>query len=384
MMRGIRATLARLDIRFDGTFSERSLAEDGSLEQTLTYLREHGYLDEREGALFFKTDRGGEVDKDRVVRKSNGDWTYFATDLAYHRDKLQRGYDRLVDLWGADHHGYVARMRAGLEALGLRKEAFEVILTQMVRLVRDGTEYKMSKRAGNFVTVDDLLDEIDTAAQHPGAGRDAVRYFFLSRSSDAPVDFDVALAARQSVDNPVFYAQMSHARMCSILERVRTSEDMAPAREAGVLSVPGGWDAKLAEKLTLPEERDILAVCNGYPELVMEAAHTRSPHRLVFFVQELAQAFASYFTRMQKVHGEPVLPQKGWRETHPDWVTAWDWDKTRARLMWLVAVRQVYANALGLLGIEAPERMVRTVQGETGAGEIGQGETVTETESDDA
>jgi arginyl-tRNA synthetase len=161
------------------------------------------------------------------------------------------------------------------------------------------------------------------------------------------------------VENPVFYAQMSHARMCSILRRVSDSPEMAPAREAGVLFVPDAYDPALGAKLTLPEERDILALCDAFPGLVREAAEARGPHRVVFYVLELAQAFASYFTRMQKVYNAPILPQKSFREAHADWVAQWDWETTRARLLWVTAVRQVYANALGLLGIEAPAEMSR-------------------------
>lgn len=359
MMANVRGTLTSLDVRFDVFFSERSLTTEAKLTRTLDTLRERGFLEEKDGALFFKTSAAGEEDKDRVIRKSNGDLTYFAADIAYHQDKLLRGFTHLIDVWGADHHGYVPRMRAGLEALGLPKSAFEVLLMQMVTLLKDGKPVKFSKRAGNFVTIDEVLEEIDTATGHAGSGRDAVRFLFLLRSHDSPIEFDLDVAKKQSVENPVFYAQMSHARMCSILDRVRTSDEMSEPRARGVLNIPSGFDAKLAEKLTLPEERDILALCDAFPELVREAAVARAPHRIVFFVQELAQAFASYFTRMQKVHNEPVLPQKSFRDAHPDWVSAWDWEKSRARLMWLQCVRQVYANALALVGVEAPLRMQR-------------------------
>ncbi|MBI5515268.1 MAG: arginine--tRNA ligase [Deltaproteobacteria bacterium] len=355
---GIRRTLDRLGIHFARFFSERSLG-DGRLEATLDALASGGHLEARDGALFF---RGGDTDKDRVLRKSSGDLTYFASDLAYHRDKLARGHTRLVDVWGADHHGYIPRMRAGLEALGLPGEAFEVLLLQMVKLLKDGKEVRMGKRLGNFITVDEVLDEVDEATGHPGAGRDALRFLILARSHESPVEFDLAVASAQSVENPVFYAQMTHARMCSILHRAEHSEELLPAREAGVLYVPDAPDPVLVEKLTLPEERAILAACDAFPELVREAAEARAPHRVAFWALEFAQGFASYFTRMQRVHDAPILPQKGVREADPGWVRAWDWETTRARLLWLRAVRQVYANALALLGVEAPTRMTRSAE----------------------
>jgi arginyl-tRNA synthetase len=229
----------------------------------------------------------------------------------------------------------------------------------MVKLLKDGKEVRMGKRLGNFITVDEVLDEVDEATGHPGAGRDALRFLILARSHDSPVEFDLAVASAQSVENPVFYAQMTHARMCSILHRAETAEELLPAREAGALDVPHGPEGVLVEKLTLPEERAILAACDAFPELVRDAAEARAPHRVAFWALEFAQAFASYFTRMQRVHDAPILPQKGYRDAHPDWVRTWDWPTTRARLLWLRAVRQVYANALALLGVEAPTRMTR-------------------------
>jgi arginyl-tRNA synthetase len=362
MMAQIEGTLDALGVRFDRFVSERAMTEAGQLDAAVAALESGGFLEARDGALFFKSAGKGDDDKDRVLRKSadkGGDWTYFATDIAYHADKMARGYAHLIDVWGADHHGYVPRVRAALEALGLPKEGFEVLLLQLVKLIKDGKEVKFSKRAGNFITIDEVLEEIDAATGHVGAGRDALRFLILSRSHDSPVELDIDVAKKQSVENPVFYAQMSHARMCSILRRVSDSPEMAPAREAGVLFVPDAYDPALGAKLTLPEERDILALCDAFPGLVREAAEARGPHRVVFYVLELAQAFASYFTRMQKVYNAPILPQKSFREAHADWVAQWDWETTRARLLWVTAVRQVYANALGLLGIEAPAEMSR-------------------------
>ncbi|MBL8600760.1 MAG: arginine--tRNA ligase [Myxococcales bacterium] len=362
IMEGVRETLGKLGVSFDRFVSERALTEEeGKLELAMARLEAAGLIESRDGALFFKSKGKGD-DKDRVLKKSaehGGDWTYFATDIAYHVDKHTRGFTHLIDVWGADHHGYVPRVRGALESLGYPKGAFEVLLLQLVKLIKDGQEVKFSKRAGNFVTIEDVLEEIDEATGVPGAGRDALRLLMLIRSHDSSLELDIDVAKKQSNDNPVFYAQMTHARMCSIARRVEESAEMAEARARGVLSVPARFDAALAARLTLPEELDILALCDSFPGLVVEAAASRAPHRVAFFVLELAQAFASYFTRMQKVHNEPILPQKSYRDAHPDWVATWDWEKTRARLLWLSAVRQVYANALALLGISAPERMHR-------------------------
>jgi arginyl-tRNA synthetase len=370
MMAHIRATLARCGVLFDQYISETSFVESGAVQALIDEWKARGLVVEREGALFFKVSETSEADKDRVLRKSTGDFTYFATDIAYHRDKLARGFDHLIDVWGADHHGYIPRMRAALEALGLPKSAFEVLLMQMVSLVKDGQPYRMSKSAGTFITIDEILDEIDAGAGHEGAGRDALRYFLLSRSSDSPMEIDIGLAKKQSVDNPVFYAQYSHARMHQILERALTAPEFEDARARGLLTVPACFDAKLAARLALSEEKELLAMCDLFPQVVREAAEHRAPHRVLFFVQEVAQAFASYYTRLQKVHNDAVLPQKSFRESGPDWLERWDWEKTCARLMWVAAIKQVYANALTLVGIEAPERMGRLAAvDEAGAGD---------------
>lgn len=367
MMARIKATLARLGVHFDHFFSEQSLLDDGRVPRLVADWLERGLAKREAGAVFFKVSEAStEEDKDRVLQKSSGEYTYFATDIAYHADKLARGFTHLIDVLGADHHGYVPRMRAALEALGLPKSAFEVLLMQMVSLVKDGKPYRMSKTSGTFVTIDEILDEIDEATQHPGAGRDALRYFLLMRSSDSPMEIDIDLAKKQSLDNPVFYAQMSHARMAQILERARSAPEFEVARARGLLAVPGDFDAKLATRLVLREEKELLSLCDLFPQVVRDAAEYRAPHRVLFFVQEMAQAFASYYTQLQKVHDDAVLPQKSFRESGPDWVERWDWEKTRARLMWLAAIKQVYANALGLLGVEAPERMTRLTPSQSG------------------
>lgn len=366
MLGRIQATLAKLDVRFDRFFSEQSLLEAKTVQKLVSDWTASGKAVEKDGAVYFltgeekqeKTADGKDFERDKVLRKSSGDYTYFAADIAYHRDKLARGFTHLIDVWGADHHGQVAPMRAALEALALPKEAFEALLMQMVSLLKNGEQAKMSKTMGTFVTIDEFLGEVDRAAGSPNAGRDALRYFLLLRSSDSPMEIDIELAKKQSNDNPVFYAQMTHARICTVLERARTAPEFAAAREKGLLSVPERFDYETASRLSLPEERDLLAHCEALPALVREAAEQRAPHRVAFWVKEFAEAFASYFTRMQKVHNDAILPQKSARDVE-GWVETWDWQKTRARLLWLVGVRQAYANALALLGIDAPKRMER-------------------------
>ena len=215
---GIKRTLAGLGVRHDAWFSEESVHRWGRVSAALIELSRRGYLEEREGALFFKSESEGD-DKDRVVRKSDGLYTYFASDIAYHADKVERGYDRLIDVLGADHHGYQARVRGALKALGAPADRLEVLLYQLVNLLRDGKPYKMGKRLGNLITIEEVVDEIDEAARRKGAGADALRYFYLSRRSDTTIDLDLEVAKKTSLDNPVFYLQYGYARACSMLAR---------------------------------------------------------------------------------------------------------------------------------------------------------------------
>src|SRR6185295_16696926 len=225
-------------------------------------------------------------DKDRVVVKSDGLPTYLLADIAYHRKKLARGFDDLVDIWGADHHGHIARMKAALKAFDQDPAVLSVILIQTVSLLRDGQEVKMGKRAGEFVTLDDVVEEV---------GRDATRFFYLMRRHDTPLDFDLELAKRQSMDNPVYYAQYSHAR-CRAIQR-RAAELEAP---------PVPYDDQLGSLLTLPEEIGILKRLVDFPDFVADAAAAREPHRLTTFLMDLAGEFQSYYTRLQKVHGDTI------------------------------------------------------------------------------
>ncbi|APR77499.1 Arginyl-tRNA synthetase [Minicystis rosea] len=352
---GIKRTLASIGVVHDVWISEESLHRWGRVAAALGELKQRGYLEEREGALFFKSETEGD-DKDRVVKKRDGAFTYFASDIAYHADKIGRGFDRLIDVWGADHHGYVARVRAAITALGLPENRFEVLLYQLVFLLRNGEPVKMGKRLGNIVTIEEILDEIDGAAGRTGAGADALRYFYLSRRSDTTVDFDIEIAKKASLDNPAIYLQYGYARASSILRRAKDVFHVEPPRPTA---------AALAA-LVHPDELAVTARLGRFPAVVREAAALREPHRIVFYLQELSQEFQSYFTRHKD---DPILP--GAKVTaHEGWETSWDWDKTRARLAWVLAIRTAYGAALGLLGITALDRMERIEA--RGAGEAGE------------
>jgi arginyl-tRNA synthetase len=345
---GIRPSLAHLGVYFDGWFSEESLYAWGAVPAVMQRLEEGGYLLRKEGALFFKAPEGALEDKDRVVQKSDGSWAYFASDIAYFADKIGRGYDRLINVLGADHHGYVARVRNALTALGLGEERFEALLYQLVFITKAGQVVKMGKRAGNIVTVDEVMDEIDEEAGRVGAGSDALRFFFLSRSANSNIEFDIDLAKKKSLDNPVFYVQYGHARLCAIL------------RNAAELGLRPGAGADLTT-LTVPEELAIAQSLGEFPGLVLEAARLREPHRVVFYLQDLAREFQSYYTRLGE--SDPILPPRSVRAT-PGWEATWNLDKTRARLAWIEAIRVTYAGALALLGVSAPERMDRAREDE--------------------
>ncbi len=350
-VQGIRHTLESLNIWFDVWYSEESLHRWKRVDAVLAKLRDEGLIAEVEGgALAFKVDEGAgdEQAKDRIVRKSDGKtYTYFASDIAYHADKAGRGFDRLINVLGADHHGYVPRLRAALQAVGFDTGKFEVILYQLVSLLRDGQPYKMGKRLGNLITVDEVLEEIDGAAGRVGAGADALRYYYLSRRTETPLELDIEIAKKQSLDNPVFYLQYGHARLCAILRRAESVFGLRPPRPSPAL----------LDKLVHPDELAILLLLGSYPALVQEASRERAPHKIVFFLQDLSQQFQSYFTRL-KVEHDAILPQI-WLTSQEGWQEQWDRDKSLARLMWVDGIRRVYKAALDLLGIHAPERMER-------------------------
>ncbi|NOT08152.1 MAG: arginine--tRNA ligase, partial [Gemmatimonadales bacterium] len=301
-------------VRFEVHSSEQALYDTARVAAMLAELAQKELTYEREGALWLRSEAHGD-DKDRVLRKSDGSFTYLVPDIAYHRDKHERGFDRAIDVWGADHHGYIPRMRAALRALGYPNDFFEVALVQLVKVIKEGEEVRMSKRTGDFVTLRDLLDWV---------GIDAARYFFLMRKGETPFIFDVDLARQQTDENPVFYVQMAHARMTGIF------------RVAGVAPGDVGRDAQL-DALPAPEDRDLLKELTRFPEVVEGAARAREPHRITGYLEELARS-AHHWYHHCRVLGEA-------KETE------------RARLVLARGARIVLANGLRLLGLSAPDRM---------------------------
>lgn len=306
--------LAAFGVRFDVITSEQGIYDHGDVERTLTELDQRGLTFEKDGALWFRTSEFGD-DQDRVLRKQDGSYTYFLPDIAYHVEKFARGFDRLIDVWGADHHGYIPRVRAALRALGHQDAQFHVALVQLVKVVRAGEEVKMSKRAGTFITLRDLLDEV---------GPDAARYFFLMRKGETPLIFDVELARRQTDENPVFYVQMAHARLSGIF---RTAA-LDPATVTGALEL---------EHLPAVQDMDLLKKLAAFPETVARAAADAEPHRICVYLEELATVVHGWYHHTRTV-GEPA-------------------DIERNRLLLARAARIVLANGLSLLGLSAPDRM---------------------------
>lgn len=313
---GQEEVLRNYGVIFDRWFSERSLREAGKPDELVKRLLESGKAYEQEGAVWMRTTEYGD-DKDRVLVKSDGEKTYFAVDACYHMDKYDRGFDILIDVLGQDHHGYLARMKAMVECLGHSKDSLEILFTQIVRLFKDGEEFRMSKRKGNFVLMEDLLDQVSV---------DAARYFFLMRGLDAHMDFDLDLANLKSSDNPVFYVQYAHARIASILRQ---------AAEAG-RPLPRAGEADLG-LLKDDSEIDLMRKLADFPEEIIGAADAREAHRLTRYVNELATLFHSFYTRCRVVTEDAPL--------------------TQARLVLCDATRTVIHNALSLMGVSAPERM---------------------------
>ncbi|MDF2854778.1 MAG: argS [Neobacillus sp.] len=320
---GLKYEMAKLQkdledfrVRFDVWFSETSLYKNGKIDEALAALRESGYIYEEDGATWLRSTDFGD-DKDRVLIKQDGSYTYLTPDIAYHKDKLDRGFEKLINIWGADHHGYIPRMKAAIQSLGYGPEALEVEIIQLVHLYKNGEKMKMSKRTGKAVTMRDLVDEV---------GLDATRYFFAMRSSDTHMDFDLDLAVSESNENPVYYSQYAHARICSIL---RSGE------EQGIRVDGSDTDYSLvgAEK-----EIDLLKKLGEFPLAVSEAALKRVPHRITNYIYELASAFHSFY------NAEKVLDSE-----HPE--------RTKARLALVKTVQITLRNALALIGVSAPEKM---------------------------
>jgi len=316
ILEGIKEDLKEFGIVFDRYFSERVLYVNDGVARLLAELEEKGFIYREEETLWFKTTDFGD-DKDRVVVRKNGEPTYFAADIAYHKNKYERGFDTVIDIWGADHHGYIPRMHAGIQALGHSREALRVVLVQLVNLLRDGKPVAMSTRSGEFVTMREVVEEV---------GRDAARYNFLMRRSDSHLDFDLEVAKRQSNENPVYYVQYAHARICSILRM---------AQDRGIeMPASGEVDPQL---LSIPEEIALIKALIRFPEVVEGSARTLEPHRITFYLNDLAGLFHSYYNKYKVISEDEAV--------------------TKARLFLMKCIAIVLRNALTLLGVSAPEKM---------------------------
>ena len=310
---GIRGSLENFGVVFDNWFSEQSLHDAGSVHEVVDILRDKGVVYEKDGAQWLRATDWGE-EKDEVLVRSNGTPTYFAADIAYHRDKFERGYKRLINIWGADHHGHVARLKGAMTALGYDGDDITVILMQLVRLYRGGEIVKMSKRSGKYVTLDELIEEV---------GKEAARFFFIMRSPDSALDFDLDLAKAESSDNPVYYVQYAHARICSILS------------VAGV-DTPKAADVDLS-LLTEENERVLIRKLAEWPQEVADAARELAPYHLAYYAKELANAFHSFYNSCKVLTDDAALRD--------------------ARLALVDCTRITLRNVLTLLGLSAPERM---------------------------
>ncbi len=313
MLELIRQDLKKFGIIFDNWFSERTLHENNKIQKVTAELKDKGYVYEKDEALWFKSTEFGD-DKDRVVIKSDGSPTYLAADIAYHKNKMERGFEHLINVWGADHHGYIERMKAVMEALGYKRDALEIIIVQIVTLLREGKKVPMSKRSGEFVTMREVLEEV---------GRDAARYFYSMRSTDSHFDFDLELAKKQSTENPVYYIQYAHARIMSIQDN---AGELLKDREKG--------DASL---LKTEEETELLKLLARYPEELKIAAERRACHLVAAYAHELAGAFHVFYNKCRVITEDREL--------------------SLARLKLVEAARIVLRNVLEVIGVSAPEQM---------------------------
>jgi len=314
-LKQIAQDLSDFRVEFDNWFSELSLYEDDQISKALRKLEDGNYIYEEDGATWFRTTEFGD-DKDRVLIKQDGTYTYFTPDIAYHKNKLDRGYDKIINVWGADHHGYIPRMRAAIQALGYPADKMSVEIMQMVNLLKSGEKVRMSKRTGKAVSLRELMNDV---------GVDAARYYFVTRSNDSQLDFDIDIAKAESNDNPIYYVQYAHARICTMLEQ---------AEKKG-LKTDASFDAKL---LTSEKEMDVLKRLGEFPQVIADAAQKETPHKVTNYVFDLASALHSFY------NAEKVL----------------DLDneaRTNARIALMKAVRITIFNALQIIGVSAPEKM---------------------------
>jgi len=316
ILKGIKKDLEAFGVFFDNWQSEKQVFEEGLVLKVLDELKAKDYLYKKDGALWFQATRFGD-EKDRVIIKADGVPTYFASDIAYHKQKYDRGFDSVINIWGADHHGYIPRMKAVIQALGKDPESLKVVLVQLVSLLRDGKPVAMSTRSGEFITLREVINEV---------GKDASRYLFLTRRSDSQLDFDLELAKRQNEENPVYYVQYAHARISSIIEFAKSKGmDLQTIKEASI------------ELLTLPEEITLIKKLSRFPDVIEGCVISLEPHRITVYLGELVSEFHAYYNKYRVVIDDREL--------------------SRARLYLVSAVRQVLKNALHILGVNAPEKM---------------------------
>ena len=321
ILAGIRQDLSDFGVSFDRWYSEQSLFDAGVVTAVIEEFRKRETIYEKDGALWFKTSDYGD-EKDRVVVRSNGQTTYFASDIAYHQDKFRRGFERIIDVWGADHHGYIPRMSASVQASGHSKEQFHVILVHLVNLLRAGQPVAMSTRSGEFVTLQDVVSEV---------GKDAARFIFLTRHYESPLDFDLEIAKQKSNDNPVYYVQYVHARISSII---------AKGEERGIRLSELLKNSKISEMLPMlkeAEEIQLMKTLGRYPEIVETAGDFMEPHRITYFLMNLAAEFHAYYNKHKVLADDPLL--------------------SAGRLYLVLAIQKVIRNGLTLLGVSAPEKM---------------------------
>jgi arginyl-tRNA synthetase len=318
LLHTIQNQLADFGIRFDSFFSEKALRERNEVRHTIELLDSRGFMYSQDGAEWFKSTDFGD-DKDRPVVKSDGELTYFASDVAYHRNKFERGFHKLINVWGADHHGYVPRLKAALRGLGYDPNLLRVVLVQMVQLTRGGEPVRMGKRTGEFVSLEEVVNEV---------GRDAARFFFLMRKSDSHLDFDLDLAKRQSSDNPVFYVQYAHARVASIFEQ---------ARRSGVAWNASAFAGISMERLELAEEMELIRKMIQFNDILEESVRELEPHRMVFYLLELAGEFHRYYNRHRVISDDHGL--------------------SRARLLLVENIQRAIRRGLEIMGVDAPLKM---------------------------
>ena len=313
----IKNDLIGFGVEFDNWFSERSLVDEGIVKKCLNKLTDNNWVYEKDGAQWFRSSDLGD-EKDRVLVRENGQATYFASDIAYHLSKVERGFEKIIDIWGADHHGYIARVKASMQAMDLSPDKLEILLVQFATLYRGKEKLQMSTRSGKFITLKELQDEV---------GTDATRFFYIMRKSEQHLDFDMELAKSQSNDNPVYYIQYAHARICSVFRQMPEKGYTYDQKQAmTVLSV-----------LTEPQEIKLLTALARYPEVIENAAQAYEPHQLVYYLKELANDFHSYYNTSQFLIDED--------------------DVRNARLALITATKQVIKNGLSLLGVNSPEEM---------------------------